>query len=103
MQDILRVFKECEISGDDVNGSLARGLHVLRGDLELGTFTYVRQAYHAWKMRMDAEAEQTGELWRARRGDTSKIVAVRAKKGRKPAERKTATRKSAKRVPDAMV
>ncbi len=97
MQDILRVFQECQISGEDVNGFLARGLHVWRGNLELGTFGYVRQAYHAWKMRMDAEAERTGTLWRARRGDTSKIVAVEVKKGGKPAKRRTLKRKAAKR------
>ena len=100
MQDILRVFKECNITGKDVNGFLARGLHVVRGYLSLGTFAYVRQAYHAWKMRMDAEAERTGKLWRARKGDTSKIVAVDAKKGTKPGKRKS---KTAKRAPDAMV
>ena len=52
---------------------LAKNMHAWRGDLDLGTFMYVRQAYHTWKMELDATA---GTRWRRRRGDKSKVVTV---------------------------
>lgn len=77
----MREFSKCNISGPEITSHLAKNLHVWRGDQDLGTFLFVRQAYHTWMTRKDAEAERMGASWRRnRRGDSSKVVDVVARK-----------------------
>ncbi len=58
---ILEAFAQCNVSGPGINAHLAKNLHVWRGDQNLGTLHFVRQAYHTWKNRiLDAESERAG-------------------------------------------
>ena len=74
-------FAKIDIGGPEINAHLARNLHVWRGDQDLGTFLFVRQAWHTWRNRMDAEMQRNGTPWRSRRGDPNVVVAVRMRKG----------------------
>ena len=77
LNTISSVLEECRVVGPEIKHYLARKMHVRRGDLDLGTLMYVRQAYHTWKMNMDATA---GTGWRRRTGDKSKVVAAGERK-----------------------
>ena len=76
----MAAFAKCGVKGPDIVPTLGKNLRVWRGDLDLGLFIYVRQAYHTWMNEMDAKAEQAGTKWRKRHGDLNKFVAVRERK-----------------------
>ncbi|CAF9940575.1 hypothetical protein IMSHALPRED_002081 [Imshaugia aleurites] len=72
-ENILAVFADCDIRGPEIVQRLATNLHVWRGNVELGTFMFVRQAYDTWMMEKDAEAERTGTEWRRRIAHLKKV------------------------------
>lgn len=78
MQAILKAFNKIDVSGPDMASNMSTALNVWRGNQDLGTFLYVRQAYHAWRIKMDAE----NPTWRPRKGNVRKVVAVRARGGK---------------------
>lgn len=81
-QGIMTGFAKIDIGGPEINAQLARNLHVWRGDRDLGTFLFVRQAWHTWKNRMDAEMQGKGTSWRARKGDPKMLAAVGTREGK---------------------
>ena len=82
---ILKEFDKIRISGPEISSSLAGNLQVWRGGQHLGNFAFVRQAWHTWKNRMDAQTQGKGKSWRRRKGDSRSAVGVGRRSGREKA------------------
>lgn len=78
MKAIFKEFNKMNVSGPDMINNMSTSLNAWRGTQDLGTFMFVRQAYHVWRNRMDAE----NPAWRARNGNPRRVVAVRARGGK---------------------